>query len=716
MVSIANDAMNALRRVHAERSGDVDLAHFFSRFRDLDDDEIADLIELDARERLRAGLTVDLPRYMKAIPDLASRRVALDAAIEFALRSLSGSRHTKVEAVEALCGMYPDLVPAISAAWFLNDALGSTTTASVIAQPQVELQLPMGIGPKMATGRPRYELRQKLGVGSHSAVYLGVDYALSDMDRPAYVAVKITGRSDSNSVLAQRLLEEATKARRVTHTNIARVLDRGAMDSGGEFIVYEYVDGGDLQDATDRGRLPRDTRAIAALVAKIARAVQAAHSAGLIHSDLKPSNILLTAAGEPKVADFGLAARRFDLNADTDGLRLGTLGFIAPERYRAEPGSESVLSDVYSLGGVFYYLLTGKAPNGSSADEVADRLGTESEAPQLSELPGADRGDMNDLVAICRRALAPIPTDRYPSADAMANDLEAWLEHRPLRWRNPSKGRLSRLFYLRNQVLCAASGALVLTLFAGTVAIMKMRSDAREELLATELANQEAARQQALTNQALLDAKDADNKNDIMTSIRSVIPVLQSRNSIDSKLFPTLLFAESVAGPQLLKGIGSGDFQDLWTFRLNESTNFIEQAKQRGSFDDSLSLLWRMTRGFWLLQDERFEEASKELELVGDVWAARNGESDTLCMLVRSLRDAADVRLAAAKTAEGVALSEEGMKETREAVARLEGSLESLQSTQNGYREVLKALLDAYGPTLFNDLSMQKKYERTLYR
>src|SRR5687767_8582532 len=110
MVSIANDVMNALRRAHAERAGDVNLGHFLSRFGELGDDELADLIELDARERLRCGKQVDLPRYLNAIPDLNSRRVALDAAIEFALRSLSGSRHTKIEAVEALCEAYPDLV------------------------------------------------------------------------------------------------------------------------------------------------------------------------------------------------------------------------------------------------------------------------------------------------------------------------------------------------------------------------------------------------------------------------------------------------------------------------------------------------------------------------------------------------------------------------------------------------------------------------------
>jgi hypothetical protein len=701
MVSIATDAMNALRRAHSERSGDVDLRVFLFRFPELDDDELADLIELDARERLRAGLSVELPRYLEAIPDLPARRVALDAAIEFALRSLSGSRHTKIEAVEALCEAYPDLVPAISAAWFLNDALGSTTGATALVQQPVALQLPASIGPLLPSGKHRYDLRERVGVGSHGSVYLAVDHALSESDRPAWVAVKVIPALNASHALAHRVMEEATKARRVLHPNIARVLDRGPMDGGGEFIVYEHVDGGDLQSAHDRGRLPSEPRSLAGLVAKIARAVQAAHSAGLIHSDLKPSNILLTSAGEPKVGDFGLAARRFDLGENAGGVQLGTLGFIAPERYRAEPGSEGIQSDVYSLGGILYYLLTGKSPNGDTADEVADRFGADSDAAGAALLEPLRDVDP-DLAAICARALAHRTQDRYPSADAFAADLEAWLDYRPLAWRRPKPAKLIQLFCRRNPLLTSAGTLLVITLVGAAGAFVQVRSNQRQRLM-----------QAALDRAADIQNEQQRANQRVDQLVVSMMGTLKRDGEIEENWLPLLTITEAVAGPIVLDTATNADFQQLWRNRVNLARDQIAKAAQEGRQDDSSILLWRIGLGYWLLHDGDFAAARRELDAAGAVWAQRNGPRDTWTIYASTLAASAAI-FENQQSLHGAPPSPDAAARIRAAADTIASSFDSLAACKNIRRQALLALTTAYSEPLLNRPDLYKKYDDIL--
>jgi hypothetical protein len=690
MVSMASDVMNALRRAHAEQDGDVHLGHFLARYPDLSDDELADLIELDARERLRAGRRVELPRYLESIHELPRRRVALDAAIEFALRSLSGSRHTKIEAVEALCRSYPDLVPAISAAWFLNDALGSTANATALVQPQPELRVPMGIGPQLPSGVHRYELRERLGKGSHGSVYLGVDHALSEADRAAWVAIKVTMVLPGQHPLAHRVREEATKARRVTHPNIARVLDRGVIDDGREFIVYEHVDAGDLQDAYDRGRVSRDHRRLAVLVAKVCRAVQAAHSAGLIHSDLKPSNVLLTSTGEPKVADFGLAVRRFDLDETSAGVQLGTLGFIAPERYRAEPGSEGVASDVYSLGGILYFLLTGRAPNGSTPDEVAERLGVEPEHAAFGPPLGVPADA--DLEAICRRALAPRPSDRYASADALANDLETWAAHRPLAWRASSPLRTARLFVRRNPAVFAAAIVLALGAVGATAAITRERHRTEENRLRVEL--------QKAEDVAEVQSEAITNARRMAGSMISVI--MAKRGDMGGEWVSFLTIAEAVAGPVLFDASRNERFDQLWAARVDLARDRVERARTEGRFDDSDTLLWRVGLGFWLLKKNEFAEAASVLDDAARAWAKLGGPNDTWAIYARALAAAARVREA---TSHAGPLDEPA----RERLAALAAEIESClpiyagpRAHTNVHRESLEALALAYSEGALN--------------
>jgi serine/threonine protein kinase len=206
-----------------------------------------------------------------------------------------------------------------------------------------------------------------LGSGGSGDVYLAADRQLSEQGHEALVAIKVLA-GDRGPWARQRLIDEATKARRVTHANVVRVLDRGVSDDDEDFVVYEHVAGGDLGEWLDRRPQRLSARDAASLMSRIARGVHAAHAAGLVHCDLKPGNVLMTAEGEPRVADFGIAVRADDEAAQYSGDReqpIGNIAFIAPEQFRMQDGCFSIAADVYALGGMLYYLVTRATPQRS---------------------------------------------------------------------------------------------------------------------------------------------------------------------------------------------------------------------------------------------------------------------------------------------------------------------------------------------------------------
>jgi serine/threonine protein kinase len=680
-----------VERIYSTSSQDLGFGAVLGACPPNDDESLAELIEADGRLRLRKGKTVDLERYLTEVPDLPQHPDALDAAIDVTLRGLSGSTRINPDAVESLIRRYPALAESIREAAMLNAAIWSTSGLRQRVTPPPARQMPCEFGPRLLSGQRRYVLEKFLGQGSFGQVYHATDRQLSEEGHRAIVAIKVLGDTMRNAADRQRLIEEATKVRRISHPNVVQVLDRGVSEDDEDFIVYEYVDGGDLSDLPER-QLPLPPRTAAALLANIARGVHAAHSAGVIHCDLKPSNIMRTAAGEPKVADFGIAVRLQDRasaaaapGSDSRG-PIGNIAFISPEQFRGEDAALSVPSDVYALGGIFFYLLTARLPNGSTRNEIAqthDRTHGRGEAPLLhSAMPTNDA----DLEAICRRALAPDPKGRYASASSLADDLERWLALRPIDWTRPSVVHRLRLWVRRKPALAAATAATVLAVIGGGLTTGRFAS---------------------VANQRRIEAAQQRGANEFRAKIHdSVAASLQQlRNRADSDRYVTEVLMqiwvfEYMYGPAAL---GTPDRMDeLAQRRLDVARNVLARRRAAGQGDSMEAILWEHMLAFWLVNRGDYTEAVPLIEHTSAV--LRNKMPDDPWLLdMTTLRDCAEVnRLRDPSTA--IADHERAAS-----LGRLEHSLR--QSEERLERDhprtplhylTLNRLVDLYGPDTLN--------------
>jgi serine/threonine-protein kinase len=272
-------------------------------------------------------------------------------------------------------------------------------------------ELPKRIGP--------YDILETLGRGGMGVVYKALDARLN---RP--VAVKVLPAPAMKS----RFQREALAVARLQHPNIVQIYDIGEHE-GLAYVVLEFVRGGSLAQKLRKEALA--PRAAAQTVATLARALQHAHDQGIIHRDMKPSNVLLTSDGQPKIADFGLAKVQELANEDParthEGMILGTPSYMAPEQAAGNVTQIGPAADIYSLGAILYELLTGRPPfRGENIMGTLSQLATQKVIPPHALNPAVDDG----LSAICLKCLEKDWADRYPSANGLAEDLEAWLEGR----------------------------------------------------------------------------------------------------------------------------------------------------------------------------------------------------------------------------------------------------------------------------------------------
>src|SRR5206468_1018231 len=190
-------------------------------------------------------------------------------------------------------------------------------------------------------------------------------------------------------------------------------------------LSMKFVEGGQLDEVVRHA--PMSIRQAVELIVKVARTVHYAHEHGILHRDIKPGNILLDQKGEPHLTDFGLARLVETKSTVTRTLEvLGTPSYMAPEQAVGNNAAIGSVTDVYGLGAVLYQLLTGQPPfaGGTTYETIKLLLETEPRQPRLLN-PKVDR----DLSTICLKCLEKDPALRYPSALALAEDLERWLKH-----------------------------------------------------------------------------------------------------------------------------------------------------------------------------------------------------------------------------------------------------------------------------------------------
>lgn len=317
------------------------------------------------------------------------------------------------------CERHPDLADDLRQLW------GAVLVADTAAAAQEELVDPAG---ESSSGRWRsirlpttvgdYELLEEIGRGGMGVVFRARQISL---DREVAVKMILRGRLASEADL-QRFLAEASATARLEHPHIVPIYDVGDVE-GRPFFSMKYIEGETLADRLRRGPLAQ--REAAALVAELARAIGFAHRQGILHRDLKPSNVLLAKDGSSLISDFGLAKRvgtKVDLTRS--GMLVGTPAYMSPEQAGGRRASVGPASDVYSLGCVLYAALTGRPPFVADSPMELVMLVIEQEptAPRVLR-PSLDR----DLEMITIRCLQKPADLRYATADALADDLEAYL-------------------------------------------------------------------------------------------------------------------------------------------------------------------------------------------------------------------------------------------------------------------------------------------------
>lgn len=261
----------------------------------------------------------------------------------------------------------------------------------------------------------RYELERKVGEGGMARIYAGRDLRLNRR-----VAIKIPhshylGERD----FLERFRHEAQAAAMLTHPNIVDVYDVG-QDGDIHYIVMEFVEGTDLKTIIKR-EAPLPIGRAVALAEQIARGLHAAHQAGMVHRDIKPQNVIVTADGRPHITDFGIAKSHLSTALTETGVAFGTVDYISPEQAQGRPATPQ--SDVYALGVVLFEMLTGRLPfTGDGAVAVAMKHVAEP-PPSLRQLnPAVPPG----LEALVLRALAKDPAARPRSAHEFAEQLAAY--------------------------------------------------------------------------------------------------------------------------------------------------------------------------------------------------------------------------------------------------------------------------------------------------
>ncbi len=288
----------------------------------------------------------------------------------------------------------------------------------------------------------------------------------------------ILASAHANAYAILRFLAEAEAVARLQHPNVVQIYHIGEVDEL-PFFELEYLAGGSLDRRLDG--TPWAARPAAELVETVARGVAEAHRLGIVHRDLKPGNVLLTADGTPKVADFGLAkSQSTDSGLTQTDTIMGSPGYMAPEQAEGRNREVGPPADVYALGAILYELLTGRPPfRAATVLETLDQVKNAEPVPPGKLQPGLAR----DLETICLKCLQKDPSRRYATAGDLADDLQRWLAGSSISAR-PVPGWERAWRWARRRPAVAALSALILLISAVSfvlIALLWSRAEDRAD-------------------------------------------------------------------------------------------------------------------------------------------------------------------------------------------------------------------------------------------
>ena len=438
--------------------------------RDQPDGSGHDRLDLDAIERtiaeferlLDQGSRPDLADYLP--PEGPARAELLPALVA----AEQEARRARGEAApwSEYRARFPELGDLV-------DSTGKLPGQAWLTTPRLD-PIPESPGGNPTLRFGRFELLGEVGRGGFGVVYRAWDGRL---DREVALKVLHGGKLAGPDSRA-RFRREVRSVARLAHPGLVPVFEVGVED-GAAYLVSEFVDGPNLADWLSSGKRPAPREA-ARLVAEVADALQHAHHCGVIHRDVKPSNLLMGTDGRPRLTDFGLARIDADVTLTRLGEAIGTPAYMSPEQARGELSAIGPPCDIYGLGAVLYELLTGRPPFEGPNPVVLRQVLEDDPKPTGSGVP-------IDLECICLTALAKEPSRRYRSADALAEDLRRYLRGEPVLARRVGPLRRLGRRCRRRPAVTALALVLAATVIGSlaTVTALWLRSDSyRREAVA----------------------------------------------------------------------------------------------------------------------------------------------------------------------------------------------------------------------------------------